>query len=78
MDSIVLTNNETSNDITLTINGKDSRYVPAGTILTLRGRGIAMWHLQITNDGATTTTAGKIVAVLQREAYTIDKWSQDK
>lgn len=77
LDSLEVVNNETANDITLVINGGDSRYIPAGTIRMIHGRGVALWHLAITNNGAGNTTAGNIVATLQKEPYTMDKWSQD-
>lgn len=78
LDSILVVNNEVANNITLTINGRDVHYIPAGTIDLIHGRGVALWHLTITNEGAANTTAGLIVATLQREAYTMDKWAQDE
>lgn len=75
LDAIELVNNETANDLMLTINGGDQRYCPAGTIRKVRGQGVALWHIAITNNGAVATTAGLIVAALQKEPMTIDKWA---
>lgn len=75
LDSLELVNNETANDLTLTINGGDTYYCPAGTIRTVRGRGVGLWHIAITNDGAVNTTLGSIMVSLQKEAMTIDRWA---
>ena len=77
LDSIEVVNNEVANNITLTINGGDARYIPAGTIRHIHGRGVALWHIAITNDGAGNTTAGLITVTLQKEPYTINKWAVD-
>lgn len=78
LDSIELVNNETANDLMLTINGGDQRYCPAGTIRQVHGRGVALWHIAITNNGAVATTAGLVRASLQKEAMTIDRWAGDQ
>ena len=74
LDAIEVVNNESTNNITLTINGVDSWYIPASTIRTIHGDGVALWHLEITNDGAANTTQGLIVVTLQKEPLTQDKW----
>jgi hypothetical protein len=76
LDSIEVVNNETSNDITLTINGTNTWNVPAGTIRVVHGDGVALWYIALTNDGAEATTQGKVVVTLQKEPMTIDKWSR--
>jgi len=76
LDSIEIVNNEATNDLTIAINGKDRRPIPAGTIRTIHGSGIALWHIAITNDGAAVTTLNKITLTLQKEPMTIDKWAQ--
>ena len=78
LDSLELVNNETANDLTLTINGGDAYYCPAGTIRTVRGRGVGLWHISITNKGAGNTTLGLIMLSLQKEAMTIDKWAANQ
>ena len=78
LDSILVVNNEAANNITLTINGRDVHYIPAGTIDLVHGRGVALWHIAITNDGGANTTLGLIVLTLQKEAHTMDKWAQDQ
>jgi hypothetical protein len=78
LDSIEVINNESTNDLTLTINGGDTRKVPASSIRTVHGRGVALWHIGITNDGSVNTTLGDIVVTLQKEPMTIDKWAQDR
>lgn len=75
LDSVEIVNNEATNDLTITINGKDRRPSPAGTIRTIHGSGVALWHIAITNDGAAITTLGKIILTLQKEPMTIDKWA---
>ena len=77
LDSIEIVNNEAVNDILVIINGGDQRYCPAGTIRHIHGRGVALWHIAIQNNGGVNTTAGLIVVSLQKEAYTIDKWAGD-
>jgi len=74
LDSIEIANNEAANDLTLTINNQDARYVPAGTIRRISGNGIALWHIAVTNNGAGDTTLGKIIVTLQREPLTMDRW----
>lgn len=76
LDSIEIVNNEVANDLTVTINGNETRPVPAGTIRTIHGSGVALWHVAITNDGAGITTLNKIICTLQKEPMTIDKWAQ--
>ena len=76
LDSMEIVNNEAANDITVTINGGDQRYCPAGTIRTVHGSGVALRHLTITNNGGAITTAGSIVISLQKAPMTIDKWAQ--
>lgn len=74
LDSLEIVNNEAANDITLTINGGDNRYCPAGTIRSIAGRGVALWHIAITNNGGANTTAGNIVVSLQKAPLTMDRW----
>lgn len=76
LDSLEIVNNESLNDITVTLNGNDARVCPAGTIRTIHGSGVALWHIAVTNDGGVNTTLGKIVLTLQKEPMTIDKWAQ--
>lgn len=78
LDSIEIVNNEAANDLTLTINGTEQRYIPAGTIKLIHGRGVALWHLDLENLGGVATTLGQIVISLQKEPYTIDKWAADR
>lgn len=78
LDSLEIVNNETVNDLTLVINGVETRVIPAGTIRQIHGPGIALWHLAITNNGAVITTLNKITVTLQREPLTIDKWAQNR
>jgi len=75
LDSLEIVNNESANDLTITINNGDSWVVPAGTIRLIHGQGVALWHIAVTNDGAVNTTLGKIIGTLQREPMTIDKWA---
>lgn len=78
LDSIEIVNNEALNDIYVIINSGDQRYCPAGTIRHVHGRGVALWHIAIQNNGAVNTTAGSIVISLQKEAHTIDRWAGDQ
>lgn len=78
LDSLEIVNNEAANDLTLTINGGNTYYCPAGTIRTVRGRGVALWHIAVTNNGAVNSTLGSIMVSLQKEPYTIDKWAADR
>jgi len=76
LDFMQVTNNEANNAITIVINGRDSHYCPAGTITTVHGGGVALWQLQITNNGGLVTTLGLVRIKMKKEAMTIDKWSQ--
>jgi len=78
LDALEIVNNETVNDLTLTINGTETRYIPAGTIRQIHGQGIALWHIAVTNNGAVITTLNKITITLQREPLTVDKWVQGR
>ena len=75
LDSIEIVNNEPANALTITINGLDAYYCPAGTIRHIHGRGIALWQVAITNNGAGATTLGLVQLTLKKEAMTIDKWA---
>ena len=77
LDSVEIVNNESSNNLTVTLNGTLGYYVPAGTIRLVHGRGVALWHIAVQNDGAAVTTLGNIVLTLQKEPYTIDKLAAD-
>lgn len=74
LDWLEIVNNEASNDLTLTINGNTSFPIPAKTIRTIDN--LAVWHIQVTNDGAAITTLGKVIVTLQKQALTIDKWAR--
>ncbi len=78
LDSIEIVNNEVANDLMVTINGGDQRFCPAGTIRHVSGRGVALWHIAVTNQGTAATTTGAIVISVQREPYTIDRWAGDQ
>jgi hypothetical protein len=74
LDWIEVCNNDAANDLTLTINGNESWPVPAKTIRTIDN--LALWHVQLTNNGGVNTTAGSIVVTLQKQPLTIDKWAR--
>lgn len=77
LDSLEIVNNESVIDLLLTINDNETRAVPAGTIRTIKGTGIALWTIAVANQHASaTSTLYKIVCTLQREPMTIDKWAQ--
>lgn len=77
LDSLEIVNNESAIDITVIINGNDSRLCPAGTIRLIHGSGVSLWHIAIRNDHASlSTTLNRIVLTLQKEPMTIDKWVQ--
>ena len=78
LDSLEIASSESANALTLTINGGDSRPVPAGTIRSIAGSGVALWTITLTNNGVAATTAGKIIVSLQKEPLTIDKWAQNQ
>lgn len=73
LDWIEVVNNEPSNDLSLTINGKETYKVPAKTIRTVDN--CALRHVLITNDGAAITTARLIVVTVKKQPLTIDKWA---
>jgi len=76
LDYIEIVNNEPDINLTVVINGNDSRLCPHGTIRTIHGQGVALWHIAITNGHATdSTTSGRVICTLQREPMTIDKWA---
>jgi len=78
LDYIEIVNNEAANNLQLIINGKDTYYIPAGAVRTIHGKGVALHHLKIVNEGAAATTLGLVRVTLQKEAYTIDKWASDR
>jgi len=77
LDYLEIVNNSVANNLTLVINGSDTRSVPSGTIRTIHGSGVALWHIAVTNNGAVNTTLGLIVLTLQKEPLTMDKWIQN-
>lgn len=71
LDFLEVVNNEATNDLTVKINGEKITWpVPAKTTRTIRNQ--AIWTLKIVNDGAATTTAGKIIITVRKEAITAD------
>lgn len=74
LDSLEIVNNEATNDLIVTINNADAYSCPAGTIRTIKGKGIALWHIAVTNNGGADTTFNLITLTLQKEPMTIDKW----
>lgn len=74
LDWLEIVNNETTNNLTLTINQNDAFAVPAGTIRTIESK--ALWTLAVTNNGGANTTLGNIVVTIRRQPMTIDKWAQ--
>jgi len=77
LDSLEIVNNEPNNDLLITINGLDAYYCPAGTIRTIHGKGIALWQVSITNQGAGITTLNLVRLTMKKEAMTIDKWASE-
>ena len=70
LDSLEIVNNEAALDLTLTINGKETHYVPASSARMIKGR--ALWHLAITNGGGAATTLGKIIVSMRRRPQDAD------
>lgn len=77
LDYAEIVNNSVANPILFTVNNGDAWLIPAGTIRTIRGAGIALWMIDITNQGAGATVAGEIEFTFKKEAMTIDKWSTE-
>jgi len=74
LDFLEVVNNDPNNSLTITINNADTYYCPAGTIRTISGDGVALWQVQITNNGAGATGAGLVQLTFKKEALTTDKW----
>jgi hypothetical protein len=71
LDTLELTNNDVV-DITLTVNGNETYYLPAGVIKKRKDKPV--WFIRLTNNSAAVaTTAGKIVCLLSRSAMSEDK-----
>jgi len=77
LDSIEIVNNEATNPLLITINNTDAYGVPAGSIRLIHGRGIALWQVAITNQGAGITTLNLVRLTMKKEAMTIDKWASE-
>jgi len=80
LDFVEIVNNGVATPITIILNGNagDAFYIPAGTIRTISGQGIALWQLDITNNGVGATVLGLIRFNFKKEAMTIDRWSQNQ
>ena len=78
LDFLEIVNNEAANDLTVTINNADVFYCPSWTIRTIRGKGIALWQVAITNVGGVITTLGLVRLTLKKEAMTIDRWASEQ
>ena len=76
LDNLEIVNNEPANNLTVIINGNDERPVPAGSIRPIHGNGVALWTIQVRNDGAGNTTLGLVVLTFQKEPLSTDKWVQ--
>jgi hypothetical protein len=76
LDSIVVINNDVV-DVQLTINGKETFYIPAGAIQPVSGE-LGLTHLTLTNlDAGTPVSAGKIYANLQKSPKDIDDLARE-
>ena len=79
LDYVEIVNNGVATPITIVINGPagDSHYIPAGVIRTISGEGVALWQVQITNNGVGATVLGLIRLNFKKEAMTIDRWAAE-
>lgn len=79
LDFVEIVNNGVATPITIVINGPagDSHYIPAGVIRTISGKGVALWQVEITNNGLGATVLGLIRLNFKKEAMTIDRWAQE-
>lgn len=79
LDFVEIVNNGAATPITVVINGPagDTHYIPAGVIRTIRGGGVALWQVEITNNGVGATVLGLIRFNFKKEAMTIDRWAQE-
>jgi hypothetical protein len=71
--SLVLTNNS-SEDLTLSLNGVDVAPIPAGVIWSQTDSPI--WSFRVTNTGATTTAAGEVAANIQTPPMTQSQFAR--
>ena len=78
LDSLEIVNNEAANPLIVIINAGDVYYCPAGTIRSISGTGIALWTIDIVNQGGGVTTLGQVYLTLKKEAMTIDKWAAER
>ncbi len=78
LDYVEIVNNSVANPILFTVNNGDAWIIPAGTIRTIHGAGIALWIIDIANNGVGATVAGELEFTFKKEAMTIDKWSQEQ
>jgi len=78
LDFLEIVNNSVANPLTIIINGagNDTWLVPAGTIRTIRGSGVALWQIETVNQGVGATVLNEIILTFKKEAMTIDKWAQ--
>lgn len=76
LDYVEIVNNGVATPLTVVINGPagDSHYIPAGVIRTISGAGVALWQVEITNNGVGATILGLIRLNFKKEAMTIDRW----
>lgn len=80
LDFVEIVNNGVATPITVVINGPagDSHYIPAGVIRTISGKGVALWQVEITNNGIGPTVLGLIRLNFKKEAMTIDRWAAEQ
>lgn len=80
LDFLEVVNNGVATPITIQINGPagDSHYIPAGVIRKIGGGGVALWQVEITNNGAGATVLGLIRLNFRKEAMTIDRWAAEQ
>jgi len=78
LDWLEIVNMEGVNTLTVQLNGNDQYVIPASSIRTISGKGIALWHIKVTNNGAVATTAGKVVLSMRKEPVTIDDWARQR
>jgi len=78
LDYMEIVNNSVANPLNVVVNGGDAYYCPAGTIRHAKGKGIALWQIDITNLGGGISVLGEIRFSFKKEALTMDKWISEQ
>lgn len=75
-DNLQVTNQNSSNPVTVSVNETGAFTVPSNTIESLDQQG--MFRIEVTNTGGTAIAAGEVTVEIMKSAYTDDQQAREQ